>query len=128
MAFGFSQVTDVCNKAKCFAKIAKAEGPLDAWPSSRNSQFGVCDRKPLRFLMRERRDATAARGAFLLGKSLGHVLVFPCSLEAKGDSGSSQRCRTRLFNLIPGFGVLLTKLRRDAQGHHQGSRGSEPGK
>jgi len=30
MAFGFSQVTDVCNKAKCFAKIAKAEGPLDA--------------------------------------------------------------------------------------------------
>ena len=30
MAFGFSQVTDVCNKAKCFAKIAEAEGSLDA--------------------------------------------------------------------------------------------------
>ena len=32
MAFGFSQVTDVCNKAKCFAKIAKAKSPLDTVP------------------------------------------------------------------------------------------------
>jgi hypothetical protein len=29
--------------------------------------------KPLRFLMRERRDAAATRGALLLGESFGHV-------------------------------------------------------
>ena len=30
MAFGFSQVTHVSNKAKRFLKIAEAEGPFDA--------------------------------------------------------------------------------------------------
>jgi hypothetical protein len=30
MALGFSQVTDLCNKAERLAKIAEAEGPLDA--------------------------------------------------------------------------------------------------
>jgi hypothetical protein len=83
MAFGFSQVTDVCNKAKCFAKIAEAEGPLDAVVIIAQFPIPSLRSKTLRFLMRERRDATAARGAFLLGESLSHVLLLPCSLGPK---------------------------------------------
>jgi hypothetical protein len=75
MTFGFSQVTDVANKAERFLKIAKAEVSFDT-PSSRNSQFGVCDRN--------RSASSCVSGgmppgqgvAFLLGERLGHVWTF----------------------------------------------------
>ena len=43
MAFGFSQVTNVSNKAKRFLKITKAKGSLDTVVVIVQCQFGVCD-------------------------------------------------------------------------------------
>src|SRR5215510_13041780 len=73
MAFGFSQVAYVSNKAKCLLKIAEAKGPLDAVAVIEQIPIRSLRLKPLRFLLRERRDAAATRGAFLFGGSFGHV-------------------------------------------------------
>src|SRR5262249_14834681 len=51
--------------------------------------------------MRERRDATAARGAFLLGESLGHVLVLPCSLGLKVTALRGQDPALQFNSRIP---------------------------
>jgi hypothetical protein len=75
MAFGFSQVTNVSNKAKRFLKIAKAEGSLDTVVVIVQLPIRSLRLKPLRFLICERRNATATRGAFFLGERLGHVLA-----------------------------------------------------
>ena len=75
MAFGFGQVTYVSNKAERFLKIAEAEGPFDAVAIIAQFPIRSLRLKMLRFLVRERRDASATRGAFLLGESLGHVLA-----------------------------------------------------
>jgi len=74
MAFGFSQVTHVSNKAKRFLKIAEAEGSFDTVGVIAQFPIRSLRLKTLRFLMRERRNAAATRGAFLLGEGLGHVL------------------------------------------------------
>jgi hypothetical protein len=71
MAFGFSQVTHVSNKAERFLKIPEAEGPFDAVAIIAQFPIRGLRSKTLRFLARERRDAAATRGAFLLGESLG---------------------------------------------------------
>ena len=75
MAFGFGQVTYVSNKAERFLKIAEAEGPFDAVAIIAQFPIRSLRLKMLHFLVRERRDASATRGAFLLGESLGHVLA-----------------------------------------------------
>src|SRR5262249_61155282 len=73
MAFGFSQVTYVSNKTKCLLKIAEAKGSFDAVSIIEQIPIRSLRLKPLRFLMRERRDAAATRGTFLLGEGFGHV-------------------------------------------------------
>src|SRR5262249_54795681 len=83
MAFGFSQVTHVLNKAKRFLKIAKAKASFDTMAVIAQVPIRSLRLKTLRFLMCERRNAAATRGAFLLSKSLGHVHVLPCSLGPK---------------------------------------------
>src|SRR5262245_52565164 len=76
VAFGFSQVTDVSNKAERFLKIAEAEGPFDAVAIIAQFPIWSLRLKTLRLLMRERRNAAATRGALLRGERLGHVLAF----------------------------------------------------
>src|SRR5262249_54868877 len=73
MAFGFSQVAYVSNKTKCLLKIAEAKGSFDAVSIIDQIPIRGLRLKPLRFLMRERRDAATTRGAFLLGERFGHV-------------------------------------------------------
>src|SRR5215470_5724334 len=75
MAFGFSQVTNVSNKAKRFLKITKAKGSLDTVVVFVQLPIRSLRLKPLRFLMRERRNAAATRGAFFPRERLGHVLA-----------------------------------------------------
>src|SRR5262249_60802524 len=75
MAFGFSQVTNVSNKAKRFLKITKAEGSLDTVVVNVQLPIRTLRRKPLLFVTRERRNAAATRGAFFPGERLGHILA-----------------------------------------------------
>ena len=75
MALGFSQVTDVSNKAERFLKIAEAERAFDAVAIIAQFPIRSLRSKTLRFLMRERCDAAATRGAFLLDERCGHVLA-----------------------------------------------------
>jgi hypothetical protein len=81
MAFGFSQVTNVSNKAKRFLKITKAEGSLDT--AVVIVQLPSLRLKPLRFLIRERRNAAATGGAFFPGERLGHVLALRRQLRGQ---------------------------------------------
>jgi hypothetical protein len=73
MAFGLSQVTYASNETKCLLKVAEAKGSFDAVAVIEQIPIRRLRLKPLRFLMRERRDASTARGAFLLGESFGRV-------------------------------------------------------
>ena len=75
MAFGFSQVTHVSNKAERFLKVAEAESPFDAMAIIAQFPIRSLRLKTLRFLVRERRDAAATRSAVLLGESVGHALA-----------------------------------------------------
>src|SRR6516165_43382 len=75
MAFGFSQVTHVLNKAKRFLKIAKAKGSFDTMAVIAQVPIRSLRLKTLRFLMCERRNAAATRGAFFRGERLDHVLA-----------------------------------------------------
>jgi hypothetical protein len=86
MAFGFSQLTNVSNKAKRFLKITKAKGSLDTVVVIVQLPIRSLRLKPFRFLMRERRNAAATRGAFFPASV--SVMSWPSddSLEAKGDS------------------------------------------
>ena len=69
MAFSFGQVADVSNKAERFLKIAKAEGSFDMVAAIAQFPIRSLRLKTLRFLMRERRNAPATRGAFFLIES-----------------------------------------------------------
>src|SRR5262249_12763185 len=71
MTFGFSQITDLANKAERFLKIAEEEGSFDT-VAIRSLRL-----ETLRFCLREWRNASATRGAFLLGERLAHVLGLP---------------------------------------------------
>jgi hypothetical protein len=75
LALGFSQLTHASNKAERFLKIAEAEGPFDAVAIVARIPIRSLRSKTLRFLVSKPRDAAAARGAFLLGESLAHVLA-----------------------------------------------------
>jgi hypothetical protein len=75
MAFSFSQVTHVSNKAERFLKVAEAEGPFDAMAIIAQFPIRSLRLKTLRFLVRERRDAAATRSAVLLGESVGQALA-----------------------------------------------------
>src|SRR5215831_9901429 len=75
--FRFSQVADVANKAERFLKIWEAEGSFDTVAVIAQFPIRSLRLKMLRFCLRERRNASATRGAFLLGERLGHVLGLP---------------------------------------------------
>jgi hypothetical protein len=67
------------NKAKRFLKIAEAKHAFDAVAIIAQFPIRSLRLKTLRFLVRERRDATATRSAFLFGESCSHVR--PSDLE-----------------------------------------------
>jgi hypothetical protein len=73
--FGFSQVADVANKVERFPKIAETEGSFDAVAVIAQFPIRSLRLETLRFCLRERRNASATRSAFLLGERLGDVLV-----------------------------------------------------
>ena len=75
MAFGFSQITHVSNKVERFVEIAKAERLFDTVAVVAQFPIRSLRSKTLCFLMRERRNATATRGAFLLGESSQSCVV-----------------------------------------------------
>ena len=86
MTFGFSQVTDVANKAERFLKIWEAKGSFNTVAVIASFPIRSLRLKPLRFLMRKRRNTAATRSAFFLGEGLGHVCTFGCHRKAKGNS------------------------------------------
>src|SRR5262249_15285726 len=73
MTFGFSQITHASNKSQRFLKIAEAKGAVDAVAIIAQFPIWSLRSKKLCFLMRERCDAAATRGAFLFGKVFGHA-------------------------------------------------------
>jgi hypothetical protein len=73
--FGFSQLTDVANKAERFPKIAEVEGSFDTMAVIVQFPIRSLRSKVLRFRERKRRNASTTRSAFLLGERVGHVLV-----------------------------------------------------
>ena len=77
MTFGFSQITDLANKAERFLKIAEAEGSFDTVAVIAQFPIRSLRLETLRFCLREWRNASATRGAFLLGERLAHVLGLP---------------------------------------------------
>jgi hypothetical protein len=83
MAFGLSQVTYVSNETERLLKIAKAVGSFDTVAIIAQFPIRRLRLKPLRFRMRERRNAAATRGAFLIGESLDHGWTSDDSLDAK---------------------------------------------
>src|SRR5215472_12299724 len=75
VSFGFSQVADVAHKVERFPKIAQTEGSFDAVAVIAQFPIRSLRLETLRFCLRERRNASATRGALLLGERLGHVLA-----------------------------------------------------
>jgi hypothetical protein len=73
--FGFSQVADVVNKVERVPKIAQTEGSFDAVAVIAQFPIRSLRLETLRFCLRERRNASAARGALPLGEHFGHVLA-----------------------------------------------------
>ena len=84
--FGFSQLTDVANKAERFSKIAEVEGSFDTMAVIVQFPIRSLRSKVLRFREREPRNTAATRSAFFLGEGLGHVRTFGCHRKAKGNS------------------------------------------
>ena len=74
--FGFSQLTDVANKAERFSKIAEVEGSFDTMAVIVQFPIRSLRSKVLRFSEREPRYASATGSALLLGERLGHVWTF----------------------------------------------------
>ena len=81
MALGFRQFAHVTNKAKCFLKIAETEGSFDTVATVVQFLIRSLHLKPLCCLTCQRRNASAARGAILLGKCLGHVGAAHCAVN-----------------------------------------------
>src|SRR5258708_6154527 len=78
MAFGFREFTNLLNKDKRVAEIAKPEAPLDAVSFFRQLPvWGVCV-KELGLLAREWRYSPATGSTGFAGKSFGHVVCPSC--------------------------------------------------
>src|SRR5258705_13545320 len=78
MAFGFREFTNLLNKDKRVAEIAKPEAPLDAVSFVRQLPvWGVCV-KELGLLAREWRDSPATGSTGFASKSFGHVVCPSC--------------------------------------------------
>jgi hypothetical protein len=73
MAFGFREFTNILNKRKRVAEIAKPEAPLDAVSFVRQLPVWGVRVKELSLLAREWRYSPATGSTGLAGKSLGHV-------------------------------------------------------
>src|SRR4030088_2489213 len=77
MAFGFREFTNLLNKGKRLAEIAKPEAPLDAVSFLRQLPvWGLCV-KELSLLAREGGDSPATGSTGFASKSFGHVAC-PC--------------------------------------------------
>src|SRR3984893_9246699 len=78
MAFGFREFTNLLNKGKRVAEIAKPEAPLDAVSFGRKLPvWGLCV-KELSLLAREWRYSPATGSTGLASKSFGHVACPSC--------------------------------------------------
>jgi hypothetical protein len=78
MAFGFHEFTNLLNKGKRVAEIAKPEAPLDAVTFVRQLPVWGVRVKELSLLAREWRYSPAAGSTGLASKSLGHVASPSC--------------------------------------------------
>ena len=78
MAFGFREFTNLLNKGKGLAEIAKPEAPLDAVSFLHQlPDWGLCV-KELSLLAREWGYSAAAGRTGFAGKSFGHVACPSC--------------------------------------------------
>jgi len=78
MAFSFSELTNLVNKSKRFAEIAKLEAPLDAASFLRQLPvWGLCV-KELSLLVREWRYSPATGSTGFASKSFGHIACPSC--------------------------------------------------
>src|SRR5262245_20119695 len=78
MAFCFREFTNLVNKSKRFAEIAKLEAPLDAASFLRQLPvWGLCV-KELSLLVREWRYSPATGSTGFASKSFGHIACPSC--------------------------------------------------
>src|ERR1700674_2231620 len=87
MAFGFREFTNLLNKGKRLAEIAKPKAPLDAVSFLRQLPVrGLCV-KELSLLARKRRYSPATGSTGFASKSFGHVACPSCQPSPDWRSG-----------------------------------------
>src|SRR6478735_1716708 len=88
MAFGFREFTNLLNKGKRLAEIAKPKAPLDAVSFRRQLPvWGLCVEQ-LSLLAREWRYSPATGSTVFVRKSIGHVAYTFCQPSPAPDAGS----------------------------------------